>query len=116
INAEDPARNFLPGPGTITTLRVPEGAHVRFDSLLYEGYTVPPFYDSLLGKLVVHGADRADCLARLGRALDELEVGGLPTTVSLHRALAADPDVQQGRVHTRFLEPWLEQRFKPPGA
>jgi acetyl-CoA carboxylase, biotin carboxylase subunit len=116
INAEDPSRNFMPGPGTIASLRVPEGAHVRFDSLLYEGYTVPPFYDSLLGKLIVHGADRADCLARLREALEGLEVGGLPTTVALHRALAADPDVQQGRIHTRFLEPWLEQCFAPPAG
>ena len=120
INAEDPARNFMPGPGTIETLHVPQGAHVRFDSLLYEGYTVPPFYDSLLGKLIVHGADRADCLDKLCSALDGLEVVGVPTTVPLHRALAVDADVRQGRIDTRFLEPWLEQHFKPststPGA
>jgi len=120
INAEDPARNFMPGPGTIETLRVPQGAHVRFDSLLYEGYTVPPFYDSLLGKLIVHGADRADCLDKLRGALDGLEVVGVPTTVALHRALAVDPAVRQGRTDTRFLEPWLEEHFKPststPGA
>jgi acetyl-CoA carboxylase biotin carboxylase subunit len=101
----------MPGPGTIARLAVPEGEHVRFDSLLYEGYAVPPFYDSLLGKLVVRGADRDDCLARLRGALDALHIDGVPTTIALHRALALEDDVIGGRVHTRFLEPWLEGRF-----
>ena len=112
INAEDPARGFLPGPGTIETLGVPSGEGVRFDTMLYEGYTVPPFYDSLLGKLIVWGDTRDACIARLAEALDTLEIRGLATTIPLHQALAADPSVASGDVHTRFLEPWLETDFQ----
>jgi acetyl-CoA carboxylase biotin carboxylase subunit len=112
INAEDPARGFLPGPGTIEALGVPEGEGVRFDTMLYEGYTVPPFYDSLLGKLIVWGETRDACIARLADALGNFEIRGLPTTIPLHQALAADPSVASGDVHTRFLEPWLETEFK----
>jgi len=107
INAEDPARNFAPNPGTVTALNVPGGNGVRFDSMLYAGYTVPPFYDSLLGKLIVHDEDRASAIRRLDRALGELNVEGLTTTKSLHQALVRDPDVQAGRFHTAWLEPWL---------
>jgi acetyl-CoA carboxylase biotin carboxylase subunit len=107
INAEDPAKGFAPNPGTVTALSVPGGNGVRFDSMLYPGYTVPPFYDSLLGKLIVHDEDRASAIRRLDRALGELNVEGLATTKSLHQALARDPDVQAGRFHTAWLEPWL---------
>lgn len=113
INAEDPARNFVPGPGTISSLSVPEGEGIRFDTMLYEGYTVPPFYDSLLGKLIVHSTDRAACMTRLEQALKDLKIGGLATTVPLHLALCRDDSVQTGAVHTRFLEPWLEESFQP---
>ncbi|MDR5651519.1 acetyl-CoA carboxylase biotin carboxylase subunit [Ruixingdingia sedimenti] len=109
ICAEDPAQNFKPGPGTISGLRVPGGAGVRFDSMLYDGYTVPPFYDSLLAKLIVWDEDRASAIARMARALDELQVGGIATTKPLHQALARDPGVRLGDFHTRWLEPWLEQ-------
>ncbi|MFA7412912.1 MAG: acetyl-CoA carboxylase biotin carboxylase subunit [Rhizobium sp.] len=112
INAEDPARGFLPGPGTIEALGIPTGEGVRFDTMLYEGYTVPPFYDSLLGKLIVWGETRDDCIARLADALDNFEIRGLATTIPLHQALAADPAVASGDVHTRFLEPWLETDFQ----
>jgi len=108
INAEDPSKNFLPNPGTISALGVPGGDGVRFDSMLYPGYTVPPFYDSLLGKLIVHGEDRASAIRKLDRALAELNVEGLATTKPLHQALARDSDVQAGRFHTAWLEPWLE--------
>ncbi|MDH6262591.1 acetyl-CoA carboxylase biotin carboxylase subunit [Bradyrhizobium sp. BR13661] len=108
INAEDPAKGFLPSPGTISGLSVPEGDGVRFDSMLYQGYTVPPFYDSLLGKLIVHDKDRPSAIRRLERALAELSVEGLATTKPLHQALARDPDVQAARFHTAWLEPWLE--------
>ena len=107
INAEDPAKGFLPNPGTVSTLSVPGGNGVRFDSMLYPGYTVPPFYDSLLGKLIVLDRDRASAIRRLDCALAELDVGGLVTTKSLHQVLARDPDVQAGRFHTAWLEPWL---------
>ncbi|MDU6238980.1 MAG: acetyl-CoA carboxylase biotin carboxylase subunit [Bradyrhizobium sp.] len=111
INAEDPHKGFMPAPGTIERLVVPDGEGIRFDTLLFEGYAVPPFYDSLLGKLIVRGADRADCLARLRTALDGLVITGIPTTIPLHAALARDASVADGRTHTRFLEPWLETDF-----
>jgi len=107
INAEDPAKGFAPNPGIVTALNVPGGNGVRFDSMLYPGYTVPPFYDSLLGKLIVHDENRASAIRRLDRALGELNVEGLATTKSLHQVLARDPDVQAGRFQTAWLEPWL---------
>lgn len=114
INAEDPARGFAPSPGQIETLIVPKGEGVRFDTMLYEGYTVPPFYDSLLGKLIVWAETRDACLDRLKSALEGLQVAGVPTTIPLHLALAGDPDVRRGDYHTRFLETWLETTFAPP--
>ena len=108
INAEDPARNFMPSPGTVGELRVPGGNGVRFDTLLYSGYTIPPFYDSLLGKLIVWDETRAAALSRLKRALLELEIVGVHTTRVLHQALASDADVATARFDTRWLERWLE--------
>ena len=107
INAEDPARNFMPSPGLVDDLRVPGGNGVRFDSMLYAGYVVPPFYDSLLGKLIVWDETRSEAIARLRRALDELEINGISTTKALHQALARDPDVAAAALHTRWLEGWL---------
>ncbi|KQT28419.1 MULTISPECIES: acetyl-CoA carboxylase biotin carboxylase subunit [unclassified Bradyrhizobium] len=111
INAEDPSKNFMPWPGTVETLSVPNGCGIRFDTLLFPGYAVPPFYDSLLGKLIVHDDGRASCLDKLRNALDRLVITGIPTTIPLHSALAADPQVRAGRTHTRFLEHWLETDF-----
>jgi acetyl-CoA carboxylase biotin carboxylase subunit len=108
INAEDPTNNFRPAPGEIQKLVVPQGEHVRFDCGIYEGYTVPPFYDSLLGKLVVWGGTRDEALVRLEKALAQMSVEGIPTTIALHQALVGDPEVRMGRVHTRWLEQWLE--------
>jgi acetyl-CoA carboxylase biotin carboxylase subunit len=108
INAEDPAHNFMPSPGTVSELRVPGGNGVRFDTLLYAGYTIPPFYDSLLGKLIVWDETREAALSRLRRALQELEIVGVRTTRGLHQALVADPDVVAARFDTRWLERWLE--------
>ncbi|MDQ0475196.1 acetyl-CoA carboxylase biotin carboxylase subunit [Labrys wisconsinensis] len=116
INAEDPSRGFLPAPGTISTLTVPGGMGVRFDTMLTQGYAVPPFYDSLLGKLVVWDDTREAALARLTRALGELRVEGVPTTAPLHAALAADPAVRAGAVHTRWLEAWLDAHPLAPPA
>ena len=109
INAEDPSRNFLPSPGTVSALRVPGGNGVRFDTLLYAGYTIPPFYDSLLGKLIVWDETRPAAIARLKRALLELEIVGVHTTKALHQALASDAAVVAARFDTRWLERWLEQ-------
>jgi len=111
INAEDPLRNFMPAPGRIETLRVPQGEGIRFDTMLYEGYTIPPFYDSLVGKLIVWAETRDACLDRLKTALEGLTITGIATTVPLHLALANDPDVRRGAFHTRFLETWLETEF-----
>ncbi|MBG9220522.1 acetyl-CoA carboxylase biotin carboxylase subunit, partial [Bacteroides ovatus] len=97
INAEDPLQDFRPNPGRIDALVWPTGPGVRVDSLLYPGYVVPPFYDSLLAKLIVHDESRAAALRRLSRALGELHVGGLKTTAPLHVALLADDDVRAGR-------------------
>ena len=108
INAEDPAKDFMPGPGTISNLRIPGGVGTRFDTMLYDGYQVPPFYDSLLGKLIVWDETREQAINRLQRALGELNVGGLKTTKTLHQVLAADPDVRNANFHTRWLEVWLE--------
>ncbi len=107
INAEDPTKQFMPAPGVVTALRVPGGPGVRFDTMLYPGYVVPPFYDSLLGKLIAWDETRAAALARLDRALGDLEVGGIPTTVPLHAALVRDADVAAARFHTRWLDTWL---------
>ena len=109
INAEDPARNFAPAPGKIVSLTVPGGPGTRFDTMLYAGYTVPPFYDSLLGKLIVWDETRESAIKRMARALEELDIQGLATTKSLHQLLATDPQVLASDVHTRWLEPWLEQ-------
>ena len=108
LNAEDPSRDFAPFPGTVSTLRVPGGPGVRFESMLYAGYTVPPFYDSLLAKLIVHAETREAAITRLVRALSETRIEGLRTTKPLFLALAADPAVQANAVHSRWLEGWLE--------
>ena len=107
LNAEDPAKEFAPFPGQVAELRIPGGPGVRFDSMLYQGYQVPPFYDSLLAKLIVHAETREAAIVRLIRALNELKIGGLKTTKPLFLALAADPAMRAGDVHTRWLEGWL---------
>ena len=109
INAEDPAKGFLPAPGTVSSLRIPGGPGTRFDTMLYQGYQVPPFYDSLLGKLIVWDDTRPRAINRMARALAELEVGGLATTKRLHQLLAGDEAVRAAKFHTRWLEPWLER-------
>ena len=113
INAEDPANDFMPNPGTVDGLMVPGGPGVRFDTMLYPGYAITPFYDSLLGKLIVWDESRPSALSRLGRALAELEISGIKTTQPLHQALVADKAVQTASFHTTFLEHWLASR--PPG-
>jgi acetyl-CoA carboxylase biotin carboxylase subunit len=110
LNAEDPARGFMPRPGRIDHLELPGGPGVRVDTMLFPGYTVPPYYDSLLAKLVVWGEDRGHALARLERALAELRIEGVPTTAGLHRDLAADPEVRAARFHSTWLEGWLAAR------
>ncbi len=108
VNAEDPAQNFIPFPGTVSDLRVPSGPGVRFDAMIYPGYAIPPFYDSLLGKLIVWDGDRTSAILRMRRALKELQIGGIKTTKPLFQALANDKSVNEGKFDTRWLEQWLE--------
>nr|WP_319948301.1 acetyl-CoA carboxylase biotin carboxylase subunit [uncultured Shimia sp.] len=107
INAER-LPNFAPCPGRITQYHAPGGLGVRMDSALYDGYSIPPFYDSLIGKLIVHGRDRPEALARLNRALGELIVDGVDTTVPLFHALLEEEAVQAGSYNIHWLEHWLE--------
>ena len=107
INAEK-LPNFTPCPGKITQFHAPGGLGVRMDSALYAGYSIPPYYDSLIGKLIVHGRDRPEALARLKRALGELIVDGVDTTVPLFHALLEEKDVLDGTYNIHWLEHWLE--------
>ena len=107
INAEDPANDFMPFPGVVSGLRIPSGDGVRFDHTLFENYAVPPFYDSLLGKLVIHGENRRQALERLEKALAVLKIDGLPCTAPLFSALLRETDVRENAVHTEWLEQWL---------
>src|SRR4029077_1696157 len=106
INAENPV-TFLPSPGKITSYHPPGGLGVRVDSAVYQGYTIPPFYDSLVGKLIVHGKTRTECLMRLKRALDEFVVDGIDTTLPLFRALVRDEGIINGDYHIHWLEQFL---------
>ncbi len=106
INAENP-ETFRPSPGRIQRYHPPGGLGVRIDSAVYQGYTIPPYYDSLVGKLIVHGKTRAECLMRLRRALDEIVVDGIETTLPLFRALVRDHDIIDGDYHIHWLEQYL---------
>jgi acetyl-CoA carboxylase biotin carboxylase subunit len=104
INAEDPDKNFRPSPGRVATLTLPAGPGVRVDTMLYPGYAVPPYYDSLLAKIIVHAETRDLALARLRRALDEFAIEGIVTTAALHKRLARLTEVQAAQFDTGFLE------------
>jgi acetyl-CoA carboxylase biotin carboxylase subunit len=104
INAESPAHGFRPSPGLVRRYRAPGGPGVRVDSHLYEGYTVPPHYDSLVAKIITHGADRSEAIARMRRALAETVIDGIETTIPFHLEILADPEFLAGRVDTRFVE------------
>jgi len=104
INAEDPKRNFQPSPGKIERLIAPGGFGVRFDSHAHSGYVVPPYYDSMIGKLIVHQATRAEAIACMQRALAELRVEGIKTTVPLHQEILGHSAFVEGRIDTTFVE------------
>jgi acetyl-CoA carboxylase, biotin carboxylase subunit len=106
INAEDPA-TFMPSPGTVTWYHPPGGLYVRVDSGLYHGYKVPPYYDSMIAKLIVYGQTREGCLMRLRRALGEFVIEGMKTTIPLHQKLLEDPEFQNGSYTIKWLEEWL---------
>jgi len=107
INAENP-QTFTPSPGKIIDYHAPGGLGVRMDSAIYAGYSIPPNYDSLIGKLIVHGRDRTECLMRLRRALDEMVITGIQTTIPLFQRLAVEPDVANGDYHIHWLEKFLK--------
>jgi acetyl-CoA carboxylase biotin carboxylase subunit len=109
INAEHP-ETFLPSPGRITDYHAPGGLGVRVDSAIYSGYSVPPYYDSLIAKLIVHGSTRNECMMRLRRALEEFVIGGVETTIPLHQSLIAEPDFLNGDYDIHWLEKWMSHR------
>jgi acetyl-CoA carboxylase biotin carboxylase subunit len=110
INAEK-IPNFSPCPGKVTQYHAPGGLGVRMDSALYDGYRIPPYYDSLIGKLIVHGRDRPEALARLRRALSELIIDGVDTSIPLFHMLLAEPEIQNGEYNIHWLEKWLAAKF-----
>ncbi len=109
INAEDPV-TFAPSPGRVTDFHAPGGLHVRVDSALYDGYRIPPYYDSLIAKLIVYGANRNDALMRLHRALEEFVIHGPKTTIPLQQAIIEAPDFVNGDYSIKWLERWLAER------
>jgi acetyl-CoA carboxylase biotin carboxylase subunit len=106
INAEDP-QTFAPSPGTVKNYVAPGGMHVRVDSGLYAGYKVPPYYDSMIAKLIVYGTTRERCIMRLRRALEEFVIEGMKTTIPLHQKLIKDPEFNEGAYTIKWLEEWL---------
>src|SRR5665213_20232 len=107
INAESP-RSFTPSPGLITDFHAPGGPGVRLDSAIYAGYNFPPYYDSLAGKLIVHGRDRPECIARMKRCLGEMVVGGIETTIPLFQDLLVQPEIVAGDYDIHWLEQWIK--------
>jgi len=109
INAEDP-RTFMPSPGKVTQYHPAGGMHVRVDSGLYAGYSIPPYYDSMIAKLIVYGRTRESCMMRMRRALEEMVVSGVKTNIPLHQALLQNPDVINGDYTIKWLEEWLAEQ------
>ena len=108
INAEDAAHDFRPSPGILKRWRPPSGRDIRVDSHAYENYAVPPYYDSMLAKLIVSGPDRASCVETAKSALARFQVSGLKTTVPFHAQLLQQPEFARAEVHTR----WVEENFQ----
>jgi len=109
INAEDPF-TFAPSPGKVSAYHAAGGMHVRVDSGLYAGYSIPPYYDSMIAKLIVYGRTRERCIMRLKRALGEMVVEGVKTNIPLHQALLEEPDILNGDYSIKWLEEWLAER------
>lgn len=104
INAENPDKNFMPCPGTIKELNLPGGNGVRVDSAIYEGYTIPPNYDSMIAKLIVHGSSRNEAIAKMKRCLEELVVEGIDTNIDFLFRIIKNPDFIRGNFDTSFIE------------
>jgi len=109
VNAEDPDNDFMPSPGEVTFLEVPGGPGVRVDSAMYAGYTIPPFYDSMVGKLIVWALTRDEAISRARRALREYRLEGIKTTIPLHLRLLEDKAFRSGDYHTGYLEELLDE-------
>ncbi|MEM8627404.1 MAG: acetyl-CoA carboxylase biotin carboxylase subunit, partial [Pseudomonadota bacterium] len=109
INAENP-KTFTPSPGKISYFHPPGGLGVRVDSSVYQGYSIPPYYDSLIGKLIVHGNSRPECMMRLRRALGEFVIDGIETTIPLFRRLLEEPDIADGAYNIHWLEKFLAEQ------
>ena len=103
INAEDPFNNFRPSPGTITSFHSSKGHGVRVDTHVYAGYSIPPYYDSMIAKLICKAQTREECIKKMARALDEFIVEGVKTTVPFHKKLMKDENFKAGNFHTGFL-------------
>jgi len=112
VNAEDATRGFLPSPGNVAVWNLPGGPGVRVDTHVYQGYSIPPFYDSLIAKLIVYGTDREEALARCRRALSEFVVEGIHTTIPFHLEMLATDAFKSGKVHTKWVEQYMEQQAK----
>ncbi|MDZ7288676.1 MAG: acetyl-CoA carboxylase biotin carboxylase subunit [candidate division KSB1 bacterium] len=109
INAEDPENDFRPSPGKITAFHVPGGPGIRVDTHVYAGYQIPPFYDSLIAKLITRGRTRAEAIERMERALEEFIIDGVHTTIPFHRKVMADPDFQSGNFDTKYVENFFKR-------
>jgi len=109
VNAEDPDK-FIPSPGTITAFNPPGGPGVRVDTAAYTQYVIPPFYDSMIAKLIVYADTREDAIMRMQRALDEFIIEGVKTTIPVHKKILNDPDFRQGNFSTKFMERY----YSPP--
>jgi acetyl-CoA carboxylase biotin carboxylase subunit len=116
INAELPAEGFRPNPGRITEWLPPQGPNIRLDSHCYEGYTVPPYYDSMVGKLIIYGTDRQEALERMQRALAQFSVSGIGTTIPFLRFAMSNPEFAAGKVNTKLVEKMIDQMAAQAGA
>jgi len=116
INAENPARGFIPCPGAITALNVPGGPGIRVDTHVYQGYRIPPYYDSMIAKLIAHGRNRAEAIERMKRALAEFVIEGVDTTIPFHLEMLNTPEFQDGGIHTKWVEQYMEQRKEETAA
>jgi acetyl-CoA carboxylase, biotin carboxylase subunit len=111
VNAEDP-ETFAPSPGTIRAFSVPGGPGVRVDTFAHAECTVPPYYDSMIAKIIVHGRDRQEAIARMRRTLDMTVIEGIKTSVPLHQRIIAEPDFQAGRLSTGFMDRFMPKQKK----
>jgi acetyl-CoA carboxylase biotin carboxylase subunit len=112
INAEDPDKGFLPAPGTITSFHVPGGHRIRVDTHAYAKYVIPPYYDSMIAKLIAHGKNREEAILKARRALDEFIIEGIPTTIPFHKKILRDKRFISGEFNTSLIEEMLKEQLQ----